>query len=441
MSSASQQQSHPQQQQLRRAVYIHVSDLTSAYNIDNTRLDEELKRVKSDRENAFEPKARVGASIEMDAASGTQKRLQPPRGGYNLCLYVSLVLIFSRCLFLRASHQVVSSSLVGSVQIVVDKFRVDGSRVRVAEVEVGDETGTVSLRARDDQIDLLREISDRKGAAVLRNATLELYQGRHIRLAVTKWGKLTAYPDQVASTPAPPSRMNDDRYFSFIDLSAVASEMAVFTQSDYQPNRSNEYENTNATNNQRNRSGPGNRRAGAARGKTPAPPPPKQQTYQDSGRMLRYPGTLHNYGYGPEVEAQPQGIYNYHTARECQPDVVMVQQRYDMQRLDMQQQQRHQQMHAQLHYQPAAMDRPAHSLAGHGTATIVLPVSAPSFDGHFASVNDLGHHPQRDFPVVSAPYSSRALGSVSGGIGPVDSPRMNPQAPTFDPIHRQTRRK
>lgn len=114
---------------------------------------------------------------------------------------------------------------MGKVNIVVNKLRVDQSRVRLAEVEVGDETGTVSLRARDDQIDVLQEVSERSGAVVLRNCTIELYQGRHVRLAVTKWGKLCPYPDQVASTPAPPSKMNRDRNFSSIDLSLVASDL------------------------------------------------------------------------------------------------------------------------------------------------------------------------------------------------------------------------
>lgn len=115
--------------------------------------------------------------------------------------------------------------LVGTVNVVVDKRRVDQSRVRLAEVEIGDETGTASLRARDEQIDILAEVSSRSGAVVLRNCTLELYQGRHIRLAVTKWGKLATFPDNVASTPPPPSKMNLDRNFSLIDLSVVASEM------------------------------------------------------------------------------------------------------------------------------------------------------------------------------------------------------------------------
>jgi replication factor A1 len=109
--------------------------------------------------------------------------------------------------------------------VVVDKKRVDGSRVRLAEVEVGDETGTVSLRARDEQIDVLREISERSGAVVLRNCTLELFQGKHIRVAVTKWGKLTPYPDHIASTPPPPSKINRDRNFSLINLCIVALDL------------------------------------------------------------------------------------------------------------------------------------------------------------------------------------------------------------------------
>lgn len=63
---------------------------------------------------------------------------------------------------------------------------------------------------------------------MLRNCTIELYRGKHIRLAVTKWGKLSAYPDHVASTPPPPSKMNRDRNFSLIDLSVVANETSAF---------------------------------------------------------------------------------------------------------------------------------------------------------------------------------------------------------------------
>ena len=83
-------------QGLRRATYVHVSDLTSAYNIDHARLEQELSRVKLQREAATSPTKdpeleedpNSGAASELDPAlvPVPQKRLQPPRGGYNLCV-------------------------------------------------------------------------------------------------------------------------------------------------------------------------------------------------------------------------------------------------------------------------------------------------------------------------------------------------------------------
>lgn len=105
-------------------------------------------------------------------------RLQPPRDGFNLCV------------------------LVGKVDVVVDKLRVDGSRVHVAEVQVGDHTGSISLRARDEQIDMLMQVSKDKGAVVLRNCTVELHQRKYLRLTVSKWGKMKAYPVSSSSAIA-----------------------------------------------------------------------------------------------------------------------------------------------------------------------------------------------------------------------------------------------
>ena len=99
---------------------------------------------------------------------------------------------------------------------------------RLAEVEVGDETGTISLRARDDQIDVLQKVLSHRnkknsslnsGAVVLRNCTIELYQNKHLRLAITKWGKLSFYPDDIASTPNPPLSMNREKNISLADVS------------------------------------------------------------------------------------------------------------------------------------------------------------------------------------------------------------------------------
>ena len=95
-------QQQQQQQQprpaapLRRATYVHVSDLTSAYNIDHARLEQELARVKVTRDASTEAnpptvseadeEATQTADLDAALVNIPQKRLQPPRGGYNLCV-------------------------------------------------------------------------------------------------------------------------------------------------------------------------------------------------------------------------------------------------------------------------------------------------------------------------------------------------------------------
>jgi hypothetical protein len=74
---------------LRRAVYVHVSDLTSAYNIDHKRLQLELARVKVSEYSTASAVSAQSSQIPPDETSVSslpQKRLQPPRGGFNLCL-------------------------------------------------------------------------------------------------------------------------------------------------------------------------------------------------------------------------------------------------------------------------------------------------------------------------------------------------------------------
>ena len=73
---------------LRRAVYIHVSDLTSAYNIDHSKLEGELSRVRAEQEQTVEESSsasRFAVPTEFDT-NPHQKRLQPPKCGYNLCV-------------------------------------------------------------------------------------------------------------------------------------------------------------------------------------------------------------------------------------------------------------------------------------------------------------------------------------------------------------------
>jgi hypothetical protein len=70
---------------LRRAVYVHVTNLTSPYNIDQARLEEELARVRQESEKPEDSAPGLGVPVDVDTTF-SQKRLQPPRGGYNLCV-------------------------------------------------------------------------------------------------------------------------------------------------------------------------------------------------------------------------------------------------------------------------------------------------------------------------------------------------------------------
>jgi hypothetical protein len=71
---------------LRRATYIHVSDLTSAYNIDHKKLEHELARVKVESKESSSSTQTSQLPDEASVTSIPQKRLQPPRAGFNLCV-------------------------------------------------------------------------------------------------------------------------------------------------------------------------------------------------------------------------------------------------------------------------------------------------------------------------------------------------------------------
>ena len=310
--------------------------------------------------------------------------------------------------------------LVGEVKVVVDKSRVDGSRVRLAEVEVGDETGVVSLRARDDQIDLLHELSKKHGTVVLRNCTLELYQGKHVRLAVTKWGKMSCYPDQVPSTPPPPSKINRDRNFSLIDLTVVASEL-VGEQFSYAQQQSSPDSDNQSPSGQRNpQYGVGRHNKGTRR-------PP---TYSKTG--VSAPGLLGHPGHYAE-QAMQHAIPTYHHMTAMQayaevppytygqaPEGLVPSQHqimYQRQQYQIQQQRQIQQLY-QSHAEQQRHNMPHSPMLnpGIGPSTSFESFGGPlaASDAHAASVSPFG-------------MSIRAT---------PPSPGMNPKAATYDPMQK-----
>jgi hypothetical protein len=374
------------------------------------------------------------------------------------------------------------------VIIVVDKRRVDQSRVRLAEVEIGDETGIVSLRARDEQIDMLEKVSQRSGAVVLRNCTLELYQGRHMRLAVTKWGKLSVYPDNVASTPPPPSKMNIDRNFSLIDLSVVASEMV-----DTKPASDSRF---NVRQSRGGDNDPGGRGSGASKSQSSKGglTTPKHQQTQSSKRSSKSgerrqsrgkttqggPMTVHFGGIKPDSRQttqtgqvmyqaipgfssyeQTMGMRQYPHAftQGSRPDVsaqhLLLQQQYELQHRQLQQmygqehhrhghqvQQAAQQMMIQSidsfdtgtsTYSGDVSDQPQVPFIG-GARPLAIPTGMPP--GQTMAHSSQEHYSSPSLDGRSgASESSNLSQRPSGAISPYNIGKMNPEASTYTPSY------
>jgi hypothetical protein len=326
---------------------------------------------------------------------------------------------------------------VGKVEIVVDKSRVDGSRVRLAEVEVGDETGSVSLRARDDQIDALQQISDNSGAIVLRNCTLELYQGKHIRLAVTKWGKMNSYPDHVASTPPPPDKINHARSYSLIDLSRVASPLAHFSPRDTyvsgeaegrQPQQQQHQQSSGGRTQAFSHHNPNQGRRGGRRTSRGKPTgksmstqqaPSPQQHYTD-----RYPGGLHGYGtsFVDNSMLDPQQ-YSYNVRQQERHQHMMMQHQYEMQQRQMQQM-----------YHPSQQTQQQQERTRNSPMLVSATSTTPSFDGSlFTELPMVGTNPFLQHAQTYPQPTMQQQEPRSHEATPPGTPRMNPQAPTFDP--------
>mmetsp|Transcript_26794 Transcript_26794/g.44928 ORF Transcript_26794/g.44928 Transcript_26794/m.44928 type:complete len:135 (-) Transcript_26794:350-754(-) len=98
-------------------------------------------------------------------------------------------------------------------KVVVSRTRPDGSSVRIAECTVGDDTGVVTLTARNQQVDMMI-----LGKLVyLRNAKIDMFKGS-MRLAVDKWGLVQEADQEADFTPK-----------TDFDLSAVEYELVPVT--------------------------------------------------------------------------------------------------------------------------------------------------------------------------------------------------------------------
>ncbi len=333
-----------------------------------------------------------------------------------------------------------TNRLVGNVDVVVDKLRVDKSRVRLAEVQVGDETGIISLRARDEQIDALQKVSDEGGAIVLRNSSIELFQGKFLRLAVTKWGKISVYPDAIPSTPEAPATMNTDMNLSIVDLTRVPADLWLQTVSSSPPNESASLQsNKSISKNVNQQQSQQYHKKGRARDRRNVPQPayyphlnkvPPRQDYsynQMMGITQSMAPNVPSYGYHGTQYYTTYDDASFHSMHSMHQKQHIPQQKQSMtqqQYLFMQQQ--HFQMRQQVEEIGRFLSQTSTDLIG--------------------DVNDADQRPQMSTD-LSEPYQShlethdisdnRSISwSVTGDNMIMDvpmSPQMNPHAASFAP--------
>ena len=68
---------------------------------------------------------------------------------------------------------------VGKIKRIMNRLNLDGSRLRISEAEIGDETGFILLSLRNDQIEQVKE----GDVLILRNAKIDMVDKGHMRCA------------------------------------------------------------------------------------------------------------------------------------------------------------------------------------------------------------------------------------------------------------------
>lgn len=107
------------------------------------------------------------------------------------------------------THGHTLTARVISARTVLDKPSAHLGRTRVAECLVGDNTGTVLVTARNEQVDLLQPDT----TVIFRNAKIDMFKGT-MRLAVDKWGRIEV-------TQPADFKVNQDNNMSLVEYELV----------------------------------------------------------------------------------------------------------------------------------------------------------------------------------------------------------------------------
>jgi hypothetical protein len=104
---------------------------------------------------------------------------------------------------------------VGKIKPIMRRLNLDGSRLRIYEAVIGDETGSILLSLRNDQIDRVNE----GDVVILRNAKIDMVNNGFMRVAIDRWGLI-----QVVDTEQGVQVINSDNNLSAVEYELVKEE-------------------------------------------------------------------------------------------------------------------------------------------------------------------------------------------------------------------------
>jgi ssDNA-binding replication factor A large subunit len=81
---------------------------------------------------------------------------------------------------------------VVSKRVIRNRQNLDGTRLRIAEAQVGDDTGVVILSLRNDQIELVND----GDILILRNGKIDMVNSGYMRVAIDRWGLIEKAEEQ-----------------------------------------------------------------------------------------------------------------------------------------------------------------------------------------------------------------------------------------------------
>jgi len=73
---------------------------------------------------------------------------------------------------------------IGDIKTIINRKNLNGTKLRISEANIGDETGCIILSLRNDQIDMVQP----GGVLILRNAKIDMVNQGFMRVAIDRWG-------------------------------------------------------------------------------------------------------------------------------------------------------------------------------------------------------------------------------------------------------------